>query len=128
MASSGVRKSAFVMLIVYMAAMSAVEAALTCDDVVSHFLPCVSYLQSGGQPAAQCCNGVKHSSVRLKPRLTVKKCAGALNRPLKKSRSRGSTSLTRPASPTNVMSMFLTRSAPPLTATKYHEADFDHGG
>ncbi|XP_039050593.1 non-specific lipid-transfer protein 1-like [Hibiscus syriacus] len=62
MASSGVRKSAFVMLIVYMAAMSAVEAAeaaVTCSNVVRHLLPCVSYVQNGGQPAAQCCNGVK---------------------------------------------------------------------
>ncbi|KAK8709572.1 hypothetical protein V6N13_060587 [Hibiscus sabdariffa] len=62
MASSGVLKLATVMLIVCTAATSApvaAEAAVTCSDVVKHLLPCVSYIQNGGQPAAQCCNGVK---------------------------------------------------------------------
>ncbi|KAK8709575.1 hypothetical protein V6N13_060590 [Hibiscus sabdariffa] len=62
MASSGVLKSAFVMFIVCMAATSApevAEAAVVCRDVVNHLLPCVSYVQNGGLPAAQCCNGVR---------------------------------------------------------------------
>ncbi|GMI96022.1 hypothetical protein HRI_003271500 [Hibiscus trionum] len=62
MASSGALKLASVMLIVCMAATSApeaAEAALSCGDVVNHLLPCVSYVQNGGQPAAQCCNGVR---------------------------------------------------------------------
>ncbi|MBA0740559.1 hypothetical protein Gogos_013754, partial [Gossypium gossypioides] len=62
MASSGVLKLVSMILIVCMAVMGApkaAKAAITCSDVVSHLIPCLSYVQNGGTPAAACCSGVK---------------------------------------------------------------------
>ncbi|PPR85019.1 hypothetical protein GOBAR_AA35685 [Gossypium barbadense] len=62
MASSGVLKLVSMILIVCMTVMSApkaAKAAITCSDVVNHLIPCSSYVQNGGTPAAACCSGVK---------------------------------------------------------------------
>ncbi|XP_039054845.1 non-specific lipid-transfer protein 3-like [Hibiscus syriacus] len=61
MTSSNVLKLASLLLIVCMAMTSAPEAAdaaITCSDVVNRLMPCISYVQNGGQPTATCCNGV----------------------------------------------------------------------
>lgn len=36
-----------------------VEAAVTCDLVISDLAPCATYLTSGGQVPSDCCKGVK---------------------------------------------------------------------
>ncbi|KAI3829503.1 hypothetical protein L1987_03628 [Smallanthus sonchifolius] len=35
------------------------EAAITCGQVVSNLVPCLTYLRAGGKPSTGCCNGVK---------------------------------------------------------------------
>ncbi|KAK8631299.1 hypothetical protein V6N13_080053 [Hibiscus sabdariffa] len=48
------------MLVVSVAlAPEAAEAALTCDNVVSHLTECVSYVSVGGTMSDGCCSGVK---------------------------------------------------------------------
>ncbi|KAJ8753446.1 hypothetical protein K2173_019845 [Erythroxylum novogranatense] len=34
--------------------------AMTCGQVDSSLIPCVSYLMRGGEPASQCCDGVRN--------------------------------------------------------------------
>ncbi|KAE8658381.1 Non-specific lipid-transfer protein 6 [Hibiscus syriacus] len=112
MASSGFLKSAFVMLIVCMAVMSAVEAAVTCSNVVRHLLPCVSYVQNGGQPAAQCCNGVKTLLAQAQTktdRQNVCRCTKSAIKGIPTTR-------------------FNLANAASLPDKWCHEADLDHGG
>ncbi|XP_039067804.1 non-specific lipid-transfer protein 3-like [Hibiscus syriacus] len=62
MASSSVLKLASLLLVVCMAVTTvpkAADAAITCGGVVNHLMPCISYVQNGGQPTAACCNGVR---------------------------------------------------------------------
>ncbi|KAK8511044.1 hypothetical protein V6N13_013457 [Hibiscus sabdariffa] len=62
MVTSGVLKLASLMLVVCMAvtgAPKAADAAVTCNVVVNNLMPCISYVQSGGQPPAACCDGVR---------------------------------------------------------------------
>ncbi|CAL1378436.1 unnamed protein product [Linum trigynum] len=35
------------------------ESALTCGQVVGSLIPCIDYLQNGGDVSSACCNGVR---------------------------------------------------------------------
>ncbi|KAL6132948.1 hypothetical protein ACLB2K_065185 [Fragaria x ananassa] len=61
MAFSGVQKVVFLVVLSMAAALSfgGAEAALTCGQVVNKLMPCASYVQNGGTPAANCCGGIR---------------------------------------------------------------------
>ncbi|KAH7544782.1 hypothetical protein FEM48_Zijuj01G0022800 [Ziziphus jujuba var. spinosa] len=45
--------------VVFLLAVQASEAAISCSDVISNLRPCVSYLVNGsGKPPPACCSGV----------------------------------------------------------------------
>ncbi|XP_010558406.1 PREDICTED: non-specific lipid-transfer protein 1-like [Tarenaya hassleriana] len=48
-----------VSMVVAVACMVTVAAAVTCNQVVSDLMPCVSYVAQGGGVPANCCNGVR---------------------------------------------------------------------
>ncbi|XP_050383561.1 non-specific lipid-transfer protein 1-like [Argentina anserina] len=60
MAFSGVLK-VVCLVVLSMAALSfgGGKAAITCGQVVNKLMPCVPYVQTGGTPAANCCNGIR---------------------------------------------------------------------
>ncbi|WCJ27837.1 Non-specific lipid-transfer protein [Euphorbia peplus] len=37
----------------------AAEAAITCSDVERNVIPCINYVQYGGQVSSQCCGGIR---------------------------------------------------------------------
>ncbi|KAI3732582.1 hypothetical protein L1987_63788 [Smallanthus sonchifolius] len=52
-------KVLFVMVACMVVSTPYVEAAISCGQVVSKLIPCLTYLQKGGAPSPACCNGVK---------------------------------------------------------------------
>ncbi|XP_043725182.1 non-specific lipid-transfer protein 1-like [Telopea speciosissima] len=70
MANSSVMKIVcLVMACMVVAAPHAVDAAITCGQVVSDLAPCLNYLRSGGSVTAGCCSAVRslNSSAKTTP-------------------------------------------------------------
>ncbi|OMO60055.1 Plant lipid transfer protein/Par allergen [Corchorus olitorius] len=59
MAGSIAFKLGFVMLLCMVVSAPLAQATITCGQVTSSLVSCISYLKTGTGPLAPCCNGIK---------------------------------------------------------------------
>nr|GEX61103.1 retrovirus-related Pol polyprotein from transposon TNT 1-94 [Tanacetum cinerariifolium] len=113
---AGMMMKVLCVMVAFMVLSAPYTEAIRCGQVISSLSPCLGYSRSGGAVSGACCSGVKRINSAARTPADRKTACGCLKSAY--SLTVVSTLLMPLAFPASVVSAFLTRSVPTLTAPR----------